>query len=79
MKKFFSIEKDAYAFEWNDLIALLTTINVILVIAGFWWAPIVALINCLVSIVVYVKNKNHINLYIMQLMLIILNIFFLRG
>ena len=76
MKKFFGIET-AYKFEANDVVALLTIANVVLIIMGFWWAPMVGLVNCLVGICLNIKNRVHINLYIMQVAFIVLNIYFL--
>lgn len=76
MKEFFGIE-NKYSFEANDLVALLTIANVILIIMGFWWAPIIGLVNCFIGIGLNIKNRVHINLYIMQVSFIILNIYFL--
>ena len=76
MKKFFSIET-SYSFEANDIVALITIANVVLIIMGFWWAPMVGLVNCVVGIILNIKNRVHINLYIMQVAFIVLNIYFL--
>lgn len=76
MKKFFGIET-SYSFEANDIVALLTIANVVLIIMGFWWAPMVGLVNCVVGIILNIKNRVHINLYIMQVAFIVLNIYFL--
>lgn len=76
MKEFFGI-KTAYKFEANDVVALLTIANVVLIIMGFWWAPMVGLVNCVVGIILNIKNRVHINLYIMQIAFIVLNIYFL--
>ena len=76
MKKFFGIETK-YMFEANDLVALFTIANVALIIMGFWWAPIIGLVNCLIGIGLNIKNRVHINLYIMQVAFIVLNIYFL--
>lgn len=76
MKEFFGI-KEGYKFEANDIVALITIANVVLIIMGFWWAPMVGLVNCLVGIGLNIKNRVHINLYIMQVAFIVLNIYFL--
>ena len=76
MKRFFGIERK-YKFEANDFVALLTIANVVLIIMGFWWAPCVGLANCVVGIILNIKNRVHINLYIMQVAFIVLNIYFL--
>lgn len=76
MKEFFGI-KTTYKFEANDVVALLTIANVVLIIMGFWWAPMVGLVNCVVGIILNIKNRVHINLYIMQIAFIVLNIYFL--
>lgn len=79
MKKFFSIEEKKYVFEWCDVITLLTITNVCLIIMGWHWAPLIALVNCALSIVLNVRNHAHINTYAMQIALIVLNFYFLRG
>ena len=76
MKKFFGIE-EKFRFELMDLFSLLTIFNVILVLMGFWWAPILGLVNCALNIYFFTKTATHINAYIMQIALIILNIYFL--
>jgi hypothetical protein len=76
MKKFFGVVT-TYIFEANDLVALFTIANVVLIIMGFWWAPIIGLVNCLIGIGLNIKNRVHINLYIMQVAFIVLNIYFL--
>ena len=76
MKDFFGIETK-YTFEANDIVALLTIANVVLIIMGFQWAPMVGLVNCVVGIIKKKKNRVHINLYIMQVAFIVLNIYFL--
>ena len=77
MKKFFSINSDKYQFEITDINALITILNVVFILMGFWWAPILGLINCAISIIVNIKYRVHINLYIIQIALIILNCYFL--
>ena len=77
MKNFFSITDDHYVFEITDLCALITILNVAFILTGFWWAPILGLINCVISIVVNIRIKAHINLYLIQCALIVLNIYFL--
>ena len=76
MKKFFGIE-EKFRFELMDLFSLLTIFNVIFVLMGFWWAPILVLVNCILNIYFFAKTATHINAYIMQIALIILNIYFL--
>jgi hypothetical protein len=76
IKKFFGIES-SYKFEMMDLFALITVANVTLVLMGFWWAPIIGLINCGLSVINNIRCKCHINAYIMQVALIILNSYFL--
>lgn len=76
MRRFFGIET-AYQFEIMDIITLLTILNVAFIICGFWFAPIFGLCACIVSIVTMIRNRNHINNFVMQIALIILNVFFL--
>lgn len=77
MKEFFGIEANEYIFEWNDLTTVLTILNVALVLMGFAWAPWIGVINCLVGLMLNVKFRTHINMYVMQLALIVLNFYFL--
>lgn len=77
MKEFFNIKSDKYRFEIYDLTALFTVINVALIIMGVPFASYFGLANNLICIVMNIKNKTHINAYITQLALIILNIYFL--
>lgn len=77
MKKFFSIKKDKYTFEIFDLTTLLTVLNVAFILMGFWWAPIIGIANCGIFIALNIIKRAHINNYICQLALLVLNIYFL--
>ena len=77
MKKFFDIKEEEYRFEIWDLTALITIFNVAFVLMGFWWAPILGLVNCTICLIANVKNHTHINNYVTQVALIILNCYFL--
>ena len=76
MKTFFKIEMP-YRFEWNDLRAFITFINVILImqfgLSIAWFGLAVALIGIVKDLVV----DRHINGLIMNLANEALNIFFL--
>lgn len=76
IKKFFGIEK-SYEFELMDLFAFITILNVVLILVGIWWAPIFGVINCVLNIGFSIRNKTHINFYLMQIALLVLNIYFL--
>lgn len=77
IKKFFSITENKYQFEIFDILSILTVLNVALILVGWTLAPAIGIINCIISIIVNIKSKAHINTYIMQVALIILNIYFL--
>ena len=77
MREFLTIEEKEYKFEIWDLTALITILNVAFILMGFWWAPILGLANCAICLVMNVINKVHINNYITQVALIVLNIYFL--
>ena len=77
MREFFSIEEKEYKFEIWDLIALITILNVAFILMGFWWAPILGIANCVICIGLNIVNHMHINMYITQVALIILNAYFL--
>lgn len=76
MKEFFGIT-ESFRFEWNDVVAFITLLNVTLVLLGFSWAPILGIANGVLSLALNAKYRAHINLYVMQLAIIILNIYFL--
>ncbi len=76
MREFFCIE-EPYTFEVMDLFSVITVLNVVLVLVGLWWAPIIGLVNCALNILYSVKHKSHINGYVMQIALIVLNSYFL--
>lgn len=78
MKKFFSIRSDEYEFNIYDLTAFVTMMNVIFIIMGFWWAPILGLINCAICCITNIRNHAYINAYITQFSLIVLNVYFLK-
>ena len=77
MKNFFGITTNRYEFEMNDLVTLITVLNVCLVLLGVWWGPILGIVNCCLGLLLNVINKAHLNLYIMQISLLILNMYFL--
>lgn len=77
IKNFFSINENKYKFEIVDILSLLTVLNVALILAGWKLAPMIGIINCIISIIINIKNRTHINTYVMQIALIILNIYFL--
>ena len=76
VKQLFKIET-RYKFEWNDLRAFITTVNVILImIYGLsiaWFGLAVAA----VGIVKDLTTDRHINGLIMHLSNVVLNVFFL--
>lgn len=76
MKEFFKIE-EPYKFEYNDLRALITVINVILImIFGLsiaWFGLAVALIGVIKDL----RVDRHINGLVMHLASVALNVYFL--
>lgn len=77
MKTFFGIESNSYIFEWSDVTTALTLLNVALVLMGFSWAPWIGILNCGLGLALNIKFRSHINMYIMQITLIVLNSYFL--
>ena len=77
MREFFSITESKYQFEMYDVTTLITILNVAFILMGFWWAPILGLVNCIICLIANVKNHAHINNYVTQIALIILNCYFL--
>lgn len=78
MKEFFGIEQNKYEFEIGDLTTLITILNVATILMGFWWAPFLGILNCCICLCLNIKNNVHINLYVTQVALIVLNIYFLN-
>lgn len=76
MKKFFKIETP-YKFEYNDLRALITVINVVLImIFGLsiaWFGLAIALIGVIKDL----KVDRHINGLVMHLASVALNVYFI--
>ena len=77
MKEFFSITDDKYIFEIWDITTLVTVLNVAFVLMGYSWAPLLGIANCILCIGINIHNKAHVNNYVCQLALIILNVYFL--
>lgn len=77
MRKFFGINENKYKFEIWDLTSLITVLNVTFIVMGMWWAPILGLVNCATCIILNIINHNHVNAYITQIALIVLNTYFL--
>ena len=77
VKNFFGIDEKEYKFEWCDITTIITVFNVIFVLMGFWWAPVLGIANGILNLVLNVKYHTHINMYIMQIALLILNGYFL--
>jgi hypothetical protein len=78
MRKFFGIESDKYVFEWGDVTTGLTILNVVLVLVGIAWAPIIGIVNSILGLILNIRFKTHLNMYVMQLALIVLNVYFLN-
>lgn len=76
-KKFFGIKSQNYIFEIYDLTTLLTILNVSLIIAGWEYAPLIGIMNCGIFVVNSIKNHTHINNYVTQIALLIMNLYFL--
>jgi len=76
MRRFFGIET-TYRFELTDLFALLTVLNVVLILVGSPIGMVIGLVSCAINFVVLVKTQGHINAYIIQIMLVVLNVYFL--
>lgn len=76
MKKFFNITK-SYSFEWNDLRAIISTLNVVLVIlfglAISWFGLAVAVFGLVKDF----TSDRRINGIIMHIGSVALNLYFL--
>lgn len=77
IKAFFGIAESGYKFEIYDITTALTVLNVTLIFAGISFAPLFGIANCLIFLVLQIKNRAHINNYVTQLMLIALNVYFM--
>lgn len=79
MKKFFNIT-DNYKFEANDLRALVTVINVVLImkfgLTVAWFGFVISMVGLIEDF----ANKNrHFNGFIMHLSNVVLNLFFMMS
>lgn len=79
VREFFGIKEDKFKIEWMDISTILTVINVTLIVCGVAWAPVVGIVNAVANIIILIINRGHINAYVMNTALIILNIYFLKG
>ncbi len=77
MKEFFRIEKP-YEFEWNDLRAGITAINVILImifgLSVAWFGLAIAVFGLVKDL----TGTRHINEIVMHSMSIVLNLYFIN-
>lgn len=78
MKEFFGIKENHYVFEWGDVSALLTVLNVVFILMGYTWAPMLGLVNSILTLTLCIKSHAHLNMYVMQFALIQLNLYFLK-
>lgn len=76
MREFFGITS-GYKFEWNDLRALITVINVLLVMAFGLSVAWFGLAVATVGLVKDFTSDRHINGIVMHLASVALNIYFL--
>lgn len=76
-KNFFGITDNTYKFEIFDVTSLITVLNVVFILMGFWWAPFFGLVNCIIITVLNTRTHAHINAHITQIALVILNCYFL--
>lgn len=77
MKKFLNIEK-SYKFEWQDLRAFATILNVIGIILFGYTAAWLGLAIAVVGIIKdFTNNNRHLNDFLLHSATLILNIYFL--
>ena len=76
MKKFFNIN-EKYKFEWNDLRAFITIINVVLIILFGLKVSWFGLTTASAGLIKNLTGDRHINGLLMYLSNIVLNIYFL--
>ena len=76
MKNFFHIES-AYTFEWNDIRAFITIINVILIILFGLQVAWFGLAVAFIGIIKELTGNRHINCLASYIATIVLNINFL--
>lgn len=79
-KKFMKMLKDVkdwYEFDYYDIATFLTLMNVSCALGRWHYAPIIGIINALFCLFIGLKHKAHFNVYLTQVLLIVLNIYFL--
>ena len=77
MKERFNIT-EPFRFEWDDLVAFIQLINVILIISLGLVAAWFGLAIAVIGIIEDFFQHKHINCIIMRITMIVLNIHFLR-
>lgn len=69
-----------YQFDVADITTLFTVVAVALTITGNTLAgTIIFIINCLINLVIVIKQAHRINLLILQIALLAFNVYFLIG
>lgn len=76
MKEFFGIE-EKYRFEWNDLRALITIVNVVLIMRFGLKISWFGFSTACLGLIKNIKGDRHINGLLMYISNIILNGYFL--
>ena len=66
-----------YKFELDDVSALLTVANVVLLLLGWEGAPAFGITNCAFSIGRAIRHKSHFNIYVINIAILVLNFYFL--
>lgn len=66
-----------YKFELDDISALLTVANVVLLLLGWEGAPAFGITNCALSIGRAIRHKSHFNIYVINVAILVLNFYFL--
>ena len=64
--------------EANDISALLVVLNVILLIAGWAYAPYFGIMNCVWGLMNAIAHKEHFNVYVINIAILLMNVYFLR-
>jgi hypothetical protein len=72
------IQEKKYKFDYADITTLAVVVGVVLTICGLpLWAGLVFVINSVAGIVLTCKYTKRINLVVLNIALLVLNIFYL--
>lgn len=69
--------KTKYQFDIGDITTLISVVAVILTVCGIWWSTIIFLVNAAFQVVWTVAKTKRYNLLLLNLSMLVFNVYFL--